>query len=299
MSRLNYNHLFNFYSIAKAGSLKRAAIDLGLTQSTLSEQMKELEKRFRTKLFTREGRTLSLNAQGRRLFGLIETFYANTQSFADASLEESPLASRSVEIGITPAVSKAFSFQFLRPLFRAEDLHVRVTESSADSLLPEFKRQTIDVLLTHEKLSGALIKRLRSTSLREPEFVAVGAKRFKHLVRGFPESLSDQPFFLFTSWTPLRWEIDKFFRSKNIRPKIRGEVDDVDLLRSAAIDGLGLTLLPRRSVEGTLRERKLFELGTLPKNDIRIYAYYIGDAMDARVERVIQLLADAGTSSRS
>lgn len=292
MNHLNYNHLYSFYVVARAGSLKNAAINLGVSQSTLSEQIKGFERQIASPLFTRVGRSLSLNAQGRHLFDRIDSFFSKTADLADIMTSERPSAGHAVEIGITTTISKTFSFELLRPIFTDENVVTRVTESTIDSLLVEFKKQEIDILITHERISPTLIKRLTSVSLREPDLIVVGAKKFKHLSSGFPKGLSGCPFFLFTPRTPLRWETEKFFRGKNICPRIKGEVDDTDLLRAAAVNGLGLTVLPTRAVHRELAERKLFEIGGLPKGDIHIFAYHAGGDVAPSVERVMTILRE-------
>src|SRR5262249_53113975 len=53
--------------IADAGSMTRAAERLCLTQSALSHQLRDIESRLDTPLFTRLGRRLVLTAAGRRI----------------------------------------------------------------------------------------------------------------------------------------------------------------------------------------------------------------------------------------
>lgn len=290
MIHLNFNHLYYFYTIAKSGSLKHAAINLGISQSTLSEQIKSLETHYRTKLFTREARNLSLNAAGRRLFARIDTFFSSAGSLESATQWAEDGAFKPVEIGITTTISKTFAFEILRPLFSDRELLIRITESTVDHLLVDFKHQAIDILVTHEKLSGGLIKRLRSVPLREPEMALVAGAKFKAVASDFPNRASGCPYFLFTNRTPLRWEIEKFFKANNITPALRGEIDDVELLKAAAIDGLGITALPTRTIKRELEQKKLFILAPLPMSDVRIYAYYIGENVDGSTEKAIRLL---------
>ena len=195
-----------------------------------------------------------------------------------------------MEIGITTTISKAFAFELLRPLFSDPDVFVRITESTVDHLLIDFKQQKMDVLVTHERLSSALIKRLKAVPLREPEMVFVGSSKYKRLISVFPKGISGSPFFLFTKRTPLRWEIEKFFKAHNIVPILRGEVDDVDLLKAAAVDGLGITVLPAGAIQPEITSKKLFVLSSLPMDDIRTFAYYIGESVDASTQKVINLL---------
>ena len=52
----NYHHLRYFWTVAKEGSLARAAATLHVSQPSISEQIRELESALGEKLFRREGR---------------------------------------------------------------------------------------------------------------------------------------------------------------------------------------------------------------------------------------------------
>src|SRR5262245_36174880 len=91
MDFLNFSQDFfrlrQFYFVAQAASLSGAARLLGISHSTLSESMKTLEHRLKTKLFTREPRGMRLTADGERLFEhASRNFYENDvflKSFMD------------------------------------------------------------------------------------------------------------------------------------------------------------------------------------------------------------------------
>ena len=68
MEWLNYHHLRYFWTVAKEGSLARAAKKLHVSQPSISEQIRELESAFGEKLFQREGRNNKLTAAGRVVF---------------------------------------------------------------------------------------------------------------------------------------------------------------------------------------------------------------------------------------
>lgn len=64
---LELRHLRLVAAIADAGSMTRAAERLHLTQSALSHQLRDIEGRLGTPLFTRLGRRMVLTAAGRRV----------------------------------------------------------------------------------------------------------------------------------------------------------------------------------------------------------------------------------------
>jgi DNA-binding transcriptional LysR family regulator len=61
---LNYNHLYYFHVAASESSLSAAAAKLGVKQSTVSEQLRTLERALRQRLFERTAGGMRLNPAG-------------------------------------------------------------------------------------------------------------------------------------------------------------------------------------------------------------------------------------------
>ncbi|MFN5897567.1 MAG: LysR family transcriptional regulator, partial [Planctomyces sp.] len=68
MNWLNYHHLLYFWTVAKEGSISRAAASLHLSQPTISGQLRQLEKSVGSKLYERHGRSLRLTEVGQVVF---------------------------------------------------------------------------------------------------------------------------------------------------------------------------------------------------------------------------------------
>ena len=60
MHRLNYHHLYYFYTIATHGSIAQASKKVNITPQTLSAQLKALEEQLGCSLFDRKGKRLVL-----------------------------------------------------------------------------------------------------------------------------------------------------------------------------------------------------------------------------------------------
>jgi len=52
---MNYNHLYYFWMVAREGGVMRASEELMVSQPTVSNQLRELEKSMGQKLFQRAG----------------------------------------------------------------------------------------------------------------------------------------------------------------------------------------------------------------------------------------------------
>ncbi|MFZ5961871.1 LysR substrate-binding domain-containing protein [Thalassococcus sp. BH17M4-6] len=65
---LNLNALAYFEAVARRGSLTRAAEELSVSASAVSQQIKLLEQQMGVRLFRRQGRQISLTLEGEQLF---------------------------------------------------------------------------------------------------------------------------------------------------------------------------------------------------------------------------------------
>lgn len=65
MAKRNFNDLLSFVTVAREGSFTRAAAQLGVTQSALSQTISGLETRLKIRLLTRTTRSVSPTIAGK------------------------------------------------------------------------------------------------------------------------------------------------------------------------------------------------------------------------------------------
>lgn len=80
MPRRYYDDLFSFVTIAREGSFTRAAAQLGVSQSALSQSMKSLEQRLGLRLLARNTRSISTTEAGDRLLALLGPRFADIEA---------------------------------------------------------------------------------------------------------------------------------------------------------------------------------------------------------------------------
>ena len=109
MRNINLKGTEHFEAVARLGSVTKAAEELGVTPSAISQQIKLLETQFGVRLFRREKRRMSLTEEGDRLF------QATTRAFA-ALRNTGNAISRHREVrNLTLRVSPSFGVRWLGP----------------------------------------------------------------------------------------------------------------------------------------------------------------------------------------
>ena len=67
---MNFTQIRSFNAVAELGSFTAAAKKLNVSQSAISEQIREAESRFKIKLFLRQANGISLTEYGKKLFDI-------------------------------------------------------------------------------------------------------------------------------------------------------------------------------------------------------------------------------------
>ncbi|SDD49668.1 DNA-binding transcriptional regulator, LysR family [Cupriavidus sp. YR651] len=78
--RENFNDIFAFLIVAREGSFTKAAAQLGVSQSALSQTVRGLEARLGVRLLTRTTRSVTPTAAGERLLGRISPSFQDIES---------------------------------------------------------------------------------------------------------------------------------------------------------------------------------------------------------------------------
>lgn len=109
---INWNHLYCFYEVAKAQSLKSAAVVIGVASSTISEQLKKLEQSLGLKLFIRSSKGLFLTKDGERLYEHAREMFEAGSKLLD-NVSQSDVGGYPVTVGIEETISFDVATEFV------------------------------------------------------------------------------------------------------------------------------------------------------------------------------------------
>ncbi|KMK67839.1 LysR family transcriptional regulator [Puniceibacterium sp. IMCC21224] len=149
MRNLDITTLRSFLAVAQSGGVTRASGFLNLTQSAVSMQLKRLEEMLDLQLLDRSGRGVSLTASGEQLLGyarrmvdLNDEIYARLtdQAFEGEVLLGVP---HDIVYPVIPQVLQRMGAAYPR-------VRVQLVSSYTSSLLEQYRRGEIDVILTTE-----------------------------------------------------------------------------------------------------------------------------------------------------
>jgi DNA-binding transcriptional LysR family regulator len=114
---INWNQVYYFHEVARAGSMTLAAQTLGVSLPTVSEQIKKLEDLLEIELFHRSSRRIELTASGWELYHCSREMFAAGVRFLD-KVSPSSIGGYAARVGVQETISDSVALEFL---YRYED----------------------------------------------------------------------------------------------------------------------------------------------------------------------------------
>lgn len=272
MSFLNYHHLRYFRAIAHDGTLTGAAQSLGVSQSAVSVQLRQLEDSLGQPLFLRERKALVLTEAGRIALEYAETIFRSGEELVSV-LSGRPTEKRQVlRVGSVSTLSRNFQLACLQPFIARGDVELVLRSGSLGELLTQLKSHTLDIVLSNLPVRRDVENDWHSHLLEQQPVSLVGRKRGRGNRFKFPEDLRNTPLLLPSLDSHLRAAFDLIMERYGIRPIVAAEVDDMAMLRLLARDGGGVALVPPVVVTGELERGQLIELHRFKEIHENFYA---------------------------
>jgi LysR family transcriptional activator of nhaA len=255
MDWLNYHHLRYFYLVALKGSLREAAETLGVSQPSISTQIRQLEESLGEALFRRTGRKMVLTEFGHLVMRYAEDIFSTGRELLSAVRQRSTQPIAPVFAGITDGVPKLAACEILRPMFSlTPEFRIVCREGKMDELLPQLASHRLDIVLTDEPAPSTASFRTFNHPLGSCGVTFCGRPEVvRRLRRGFPQSLASAPTFLPAEKTALRMTVERWFDALGFRPPVIGEFEDPALMEAIAAEFDGVFPLHSVAVDEVVR----------------------------------------------
>src|SRR5215472_904488 len=272
---LNYHHLLYFWAVAKEGSLRRASEILHVSQPSISSQLKQLEESLGAPLFTRTTRSLGLTDTGQTVLEYAEEIFSLGRELLTAVRQEPGQRPVRLYVGVADSVPKIIVRQHLTPVFElGRPVNVICREGSLEELITQLAGHKLDVVLADEPSTSALRVRTFNQRLGTSAIVICAAPVLaKRLSKDFPRSLDGAPAILPVGEMALRRQLEHWFESHNVQPRIVAEVEDTALLIDLGAQGLGFIPVYSAVLDEIERCSPLKTIGVA--NDLRMEVFAI------------------------
>jgi LysR family transcriptional activator of nhaA len=246
MEWLNYHHLLYFYTVAKEGSVARAAQVLRLAQPTLSGQIRKLEHVLDEKLFERRGRNLVLTEMGRVAYRYAEEIFTIGGELMDTMRGRPTRRVPRLMVGVADVVPKLVVHRLIAAAgLLDEGNQLVVREGKQDELLAALAAQAFDLVISDAPLPPHVKARAYNHLLGESSATFFAAPALARRLRAkFPRSLDGAPMILPTESSALRRTLEIWFQETGVRPRVVAEIEDSALMKVFGQHGVGVFAAP-------------------------------------------------------
>jgi DNA-binding transcriptional LysR family regulator len=252
--------LKTFLAVARNRNFTRAAEEIHLAQSSVSDQIQLLETELGTQLFIRSRLGLELTKAGETLRPYAEEILAMADEARAAVEAASGIAAGTVTIGALETIASRKLPQWL-PAFQSNHPHInlRLKVAGSGDLLRKLEDGEIDIAFCFDK-DGLDERLVRRTISAEP-LILIAAPEKESTSKGDLAALASLSFVATEAGCIYRHLFDKAFDEAGIAaPKLAAEVDSIGTIVRFVAAGTGSSLVPRFAVADALDRGEISEL---------------------------------------
>jgi DNA-binding transcriptional LysR family regulator len=257
------SQLQTLVAVTKAKSFSKAAEDLGVTQSAISQSIKNLESKLEIKIFKRSGKNVVLTPEGERLYQFGSQFLMGLQDTLDELQSDKDQMKGKVRIGTLTGIGKSWlAHEIVDYAKENPDLRLTVRLGHQEDLLLGFENNLLDILILPEEELPSGGEREFFVEEKSTLVFPKNNKDFALKNNLSLKQLEDIPTILFEKDDHLffRWCRTKF----NSIPKklnVRLMVNSHGHILQAVHEGLGVAVVPNHVLNRSYFKDKVSTLG--------------------------------------
>lgn len=257
-----------FVSVARLGSISRAAEELFVTQPALTARLQALERDLDAQLFVRSRHGSRLTEAGRALLPHAERALAALNRGREAVQEVASGGAGRLTIGAAPAIS-TYVLPAMLHRFQAAHPNIRLSVRSGHS------EEVLEMVLRDEVEIGLMRPihhaEVTTTLLYEDEVVLVVHRGHRFAAAGQVRmaELAAENLILFDRTSSYHELTSAIVRQAGISPRGQLEVDNIDAAKRMVEQRLGIALLPLTSVQSEIGAGRLVPVSVTDMPPVR------------------------------
>jgi molybdate transport repressor ModE-like protein len=232
-----------FLAIARIGSISRTAEQLFMSQSTVTTRLQRLERTLGYELFERQAGGVKLTPAGERFLPLAERMQALERQMLSPDPDHTPV----LRIMSGRAFVSTDVPECLTRMLRQAPVHLKVRMGLYDEMKDALLANQVEFCFLGEPIYHPNVVLLEFT----PDPIDLVTPIDHYLVHSFRDvrALAGEPFIAFgRSSSPFRQRVMNLLAKQQVYPNVRMELDSFDGVKAMVGHGLGVSLLPRRTL---------------------------------------------------
>jgi LysR family transcriptional regulator, regulatory protein for tcuABC len=256
-----------FVRVLELGSISRAALDLALVQSALSQQISRLESELSTRLLQRTSKGVVATEAGMAFFREAQL----TLRHADQAVRAAQLSrlTGAVSVGLASTTAAVLGLPLIRAMReRYPDVRLHMVEGMSGHLTSMLNSRQLDLTILFDTQAA---RRWSVLPLVEEKLFLIQAKSDSTPAakRTRMADLKDIPLILPTGTHGLRSALDAAFVRAKFKPQLAAEIDSLAMTMAAVEAGLGSTVQPWAALAGLPDAAKRFTWTAIADTQVR------------------------------
>lgn len=241
-----------FVMVAQTGSFSQAAKDLFISQSTLSQQIQQLENEVGVKLLERNTRKVTLSEYGQEFLPYAKNLIYDAEACLGSIMDVRNMATGKLVIGVTYTFSSVM-VDVLKEFIRDyPGIRLSIRTALMEELMDMLERNEIDLALSYDP--GHKYDNIESTELFRSGIcvIARDTHPLAQKVSISLEELSRLKLALPVSGMQARDKFDSVLAEKGIKMNIAVEVNDMQILQKLVRDTELVTVFSRNAIKNSV-----------------------------------------------
>lgn len=258
--------LYTFLLICNSGSMTEAAKQLQLTQSAISQSVRQLEQRLGAELFNRDSRPMSLTTEGEQILETVRSIVDQVNLLPELVRAGSRKPLRIIRLGLVDSFASTMGADVIKAL--ESQAHRVVAWSGLSPLLSQsLSARQVDLIITTATMDNA--EEFENTPLlHDPYLIAVPYQLQIPAQQDPLEWLAKNlPLIRYSARSAIGIHIEQFLRRRGIDAPYRYEFDATPPLLRMVTANLGWTITTPICMFNGPMAQEAFKLIPIPNSD--------------------------------
>ncbi len=238
-----------FIRVIELGSMGKAAVDMGVVTSTLSQQISRLEGELSARLLKRTSTGVTPTEAGLAFFRHAQLALRHAEEAVRAA--QQARLSGQVSIGMAPSTASILAVPFMRALQeRYPDIHLRLVESLSGNLASLLNSRQLDMAILFETKPG---QRFSTMPLLDEDLFLIGSAELPSMPVAKKvrlAQLGNVPLVMPSGMHGLRAIVMNAFANVRCEPNIVADIDGLAILMDMVSSGFAATIQASAATTG-------------------------------------------------
>jgi DNA-binding transcriptional LysR family regulator len=280
-------------AVASERSFTKAANQLNITQSAVSEQIKLLETRIGFDLFRRTSRGIEQTERGRMFLYEAEQVFSDLIKLGDVARRLSGADVETLILGIGSGLAPALVPRLFPRTPFPSNLHLEIKTTPTRLVFDALCEDRIDLGVVVDIGADRVPTGLVGTPLLKLDLALLLPKNHP-LAQASNQieiaMLADEPIIMNELSIGYGQIVHKMFADHGIQPRIRAIVDNVETIKVMVQSGAGIAIIPVGSADDAIQLGLVEQRPIVSATNMTISAYHSRQALSQRKKTLINWL---------